>query len=374
MICNEVDPQKTKRGQEVVLRDLDLDYISVIIPVFNGVQQGLDSVLKSVVNQNYKHMELILVDDKSDDNSKALMTETISHCPRKITIIEHDINKGLSTSWNDGINRSVGNYILLLQQDCVLASLDTLQNAIQEIKETGSDVLLGTPKYDFKNLNSYQKIAEIRTSRILNRTNEDFTTVKFSANKCDLLRRDVVKKIGLFDERLFTVGEDWLFFLKAIGERLKLRNSMSLNYFNSLRGENTLPKLIQKERKYGMYVLPIYLLSRRYSKQNSTRLDSLKDARNQIHSRILNIAFPAFSILFVTTSLLFPAMVMVLMLLLGLWGITNFKKYFLISRAISNLRLSPFFATILSYALDFVYFIGLVGSLIHIIQLVRVSK
>ena len=374
MICNEVDPQKTKRGQEVVLRDLDLDYISVIIPVFNGVQQGLDSVLKSVVNQNYKHMELILVDDKSDDNSKALMTQTISHCPRKITIIEHDINKGLSTSWNDGINRSVGNYILLLQQDCVLASLDTLQNAIQEIKETGSDVLVGTPKYDFKNLNSYQKIAEIRTSRILNRTNEDFTTVKFSANKCDLLRRDVVKKIGLFDERLFTVGEDWLFFLKAIGERLKLRNSMSLNYFNSLRGENTLPKLIQKERKYGMYVLPIYLLSRRYSKQNSTRLDSLKDARNQIHSRILNIAFPAFSILFVTTSLLFPAMVMVLMLLLGLWGITNFKKYFLISRAISNLRLSPFFATILSYALDFVYFIGLVGSLIHIIQLVRVSK
>ena len=47
--------------------------VSVVIPVYNG-EQYLEKTVKSILNQCYENIELILVDDGSNDNSKALIT------------------------------------------------------------------------------------------------------------------------------------------------------------------------------------------------------------------------------------------------------------------------------------------------------------
>lgn len=339
--------------------------VSVIIPIYNGVQHGLKSVLESVIGQSYPNMELILVDDKSEDASKSVISETMIHCQKKAVLIEHGKNLGLAKSWNDGIIGSKGKYILLLQQDCNLESADTIESAIQEINQTESDVLLGTPQYRFDELNFYQKISEIRNSRISVKSAENSDHIYFSANKCDLFRKDVFDKVGVFDERLFSVGEDWLFFLKLMDSEFKVKKSESLQYYNSLKGENTLLKVILKEKKYGMHTVAIYLLRKREGTKSIFSSVLPDNTKRQIRYRILNVIFPLLSLLFIMISFFLETMVLPLLLVVITWGSMNFGKYWAISINNKRLGLSPFKATLISYLLDMSYSIGVMSSLIH---------
>ena len=69
--------------------------ISIIIPVYN-VEQYIKNCLESVINQTYDNWEIILIDDGSTDNSKAIY-ENIAIKNDKINIFKQT-NKGVSAS------------------------------------------------------------------------------------------------------------------------------------------------------------------------------------------------------------------------------------------------------------------------------------
>ena len=73
--------------------------ISVIIPVYN-VEPYLRKCLNSVINQTYRNLEIILIDDGSPDNCGTICDEYAVKDDR-ITVI-HKANGGLSAAWNDG--------------------------------------------------------------------------------------------------------------------------------------------------------------------------------------------------------------------------------------------------------------------------------
>ena len=79
--------------------------ISVIIPVYN-VEQYLSECIESVMNQPYKDMEIILINDGSTDNSGYLCDEFTAR-DNRIKVF-HTKNNGLSASRNVGINNSTG--------------------------------------------------------------------------------------------------------------------------------------------------------------------------------------------------------------------------------------------------------------------------
>lgn len=89
--------------------------VSVIIPCYNG-EKYIGEAIESVLNQSYKNWELIIVDDKSKDNSKNIVQKytTINN---KITLIEHKCNKGIAKTKNAGIANARGKYIAFLDQD-----------------------------------------------------------------------------------------------------------------------------------------------------------------------------------------------------------------------------------------------------------------
>lgn len=90
------------------------DLISVIIPVYN-VEEYLNECLESVINQTYKKLEIILIDDGSMDSSGAICDEYAKKDKRIIVI--HKENGGVSKARNVALDIAKGNYITFLDSD-----------------------------------------------------------------------------------------------------------------------------------------------------------------------------------------------------------------------------------------------------------------
>lgn len=90
------------------------DLISVIVPVYN-VEKYLDKCIRSIKNQTYKNLEIILVDDGSKDTSGLICKKYADEDPR-IQVIHQD-NKGLSAARNTGIHHASGRLIIFIDSD-----------------------------------------------------------------------------------------------------------------------------------------------------------------------------------------------------------------------------------------------------------------
>lgn len=88
--------------------------ISVIIPVY-GVEKYLDRCVESIVNQTFKNLEIILVDDGSPDNCPKMCDEWASRDARIRTV--HRENGGQSCARNTGLSVATGDYITFVDSD-----------------------------------------------------------------------------------------------------------------------------------------------------------------------------------------------------------------------------------------------------------------
>lgn len=90
------------------------DLVSIIVPIYN-VEKYLDRCINSLVNQTYKNIEIILVDDGSPDKSGKIC-DMWSAKDSRIKVI-HKKNGGLSDARNVGIEKAKGKYISLVDSD-----------------------------------------------------------------------------------------------------------------------------------------------------------------------------------------------------------------------------------------------------------------
>ena len=88
--------------------------ISVIVPVYKA-ESYLDRCVESIVNQTYKNLEIILVDDGSPDNSPK-MCDDWAKKDERIKVI-HKKNGGVSSARNAGINEATGEFVQFVDSD-----------------------------------------------------------------------------------------------------------------------------------------------------------------------------------------------------------------------------------------------------------------
>ncbi len=111
--------------------------VSVIIPVYN-VLSYLREALDSVINQTYRNLEILIVDDGSTDGSGDVCDEYLSD-PRVVVI--HQENKGLSGARNTGLDRMNGDYVAFLDSDDAFKS-NMIEYMVKEILQTGADTVM----------------------------------------------------------------------------------------------------------------------------------------------------------------------------------------------------------------------------------------
>ena len=88
--------------------------ISVIVPVYN-VENYLGKCLDSLINQTYKDIEIICINDGSTDNSLNILRE-YEQMDSRIIIIDQK-NGGLSNARNIGLKEAAGEYIMFVDSD-----------------------------------------------------------------------------------------------------------------------------------------------------------------------------------------------------------------------------------------------------------------
>ena len=114
-----------------------MDKVSIIIPVYNG-EKYLDRCINSLLNQAYKNIEFVFINDGSKDNSLNIM-KSYQNKDNRIIIIDKE-NTGVSDSRNIGIKKSTGDYI------CFCDAYDMYENnyvetMIKLIKENNVDAV-----------------------------------------------------------------------------------------------------------------------------------------------------------------------------------------------------------------------------------------
>ncbi len=110
--------------------------VTVVVPVYN-VSNYLGKCIDSIINQTYKKLEIILVDDGSTDNSGAICDDFASK-DKRIKVI-HKENGGLSDARNFGIDIATGEYIVFVDSDDYIA-LDMIEFLYNSLESNEADI------------------------------------------------------------------------------------------------------------------------------------------------------------------------------------------------------------------------------------------
>lgn len=112
------------------------ELISIIVPVYN-VEQYLEKCVNSIINQTYKNLEIILVDDGATDSSGKLCDE-LAKIDNRIKVY-HKENGGLSDARNYGVERATGEYIGFVDSDDYIDA-EMYEKLYEAIKKENVDV------------------------------------------------------------------------------------------------------------------------------------------------------------------------------------------------------------------------------------------
>lgn len=193
--------------------------ISVIVPVYN-VEKYLRRCLDSIVNQTYKNLEIILVDDGSVDNSGNICDEYAVK-DKRIQVI-HKENGGVSKARNIAMNIMSGKYVIFIdaddwiEKDCIeeLVNAAIMHNVElvrynYYVNYTSNDNLVTNEKKYFE-----QKNVSIRERKYFNQIIEYIIAGKINAYSVLLLvRTEVIHKYNIFFQEDVHLMEDVLFYI-----------------------------------------------------------------------------------------------------------------------------------------------------------------
>ena len=124
--------------------------VTVVVPVFN-VEKYLHQCIESLLNQTYRNLEIILVDDGSTDNSGAIC-DKYRQKDQRIKVI-HKCNQGLGFARNSGIKETTSDYVIFMDSDDY-ADKDMIAELMKPIIDENADTVIG----GFKKVNDEKKV------------------------------------------------------------------------------------------------------------------------------------------------------------------------------------------------------------------------
>ncbi len=189
---------------------MNKDKVSVIIPVHN-VENYIERCIKSLINQTYKNIEIICVDDESSDNSGKICDELASIDKR---IISYHIKPcRIGTARNFGLKKASGSYILFLDSDDHIVD-NAIEKLVSTIKEGYDIVCCGFDRIDEETQKVYCTEMINMPYDELTLSDENFMEVAFLNPACwgKLFSKKIIKDIDFIEH----ANEDMIYYLEFI--------------------------------------------------------------------------------------------------------------------------------------------------------------
>ncbi len=206
--------------------------ISVIVPVYK-VEPYLDKCVSSIVNQTYKNLEIILVDDGSPDNCP-VMCDAWAEKDNRIRVI-HKTNGGLSDARNAGMSAATGELIAFVDSDDWIAP-DMYEKLYHRLTEDNSDIAACGVQMVWENGASSRMLTR-EGSRVLNQEEAMRAIIEESWLKQPVWYK--LYKTELVRDILFPKGkyhEDVFWSYQAVGRAKKVSVSDHVGYYYLQRG------------------------------------------------------------------------------------------------------------------------------------------
>ncbi len=211
-----------------------MDKITVIIPVYN-VEEYLSRCLASVINQTYKNLEIICIDDGSTDNCGKILDEFAKTDDRIIVI--HQKNKGVAAARNRGLEIMNGSYVGFVDSDDWIEP-EFFEEAHSAMTKNNADIFCSGIYEDKDDICTKRENKLAVKNGILDRNDVLLYAFKrdyyknFGAYLWNKLFRAQLFECVRFDEQL-KVAEDILVFVECMlkGQRFVYTDKAYYHYF-----------------------------------------------------------------------------------------------------------------------------------------------
>lgn len=135
--------------------------VSIIVPVYNLGQEGLERCLKSIINQTYNQIEIFVVNDGSSDNSQEIIDKIACQDGRICKLIQK--NQGVAAARNYALSHARGDYYLFIDGDDYISD-DYVEDMVMCAEKNSSElVICGYTKVDFEKNNKKEIIPQYYT-------------------------------------------------------------------------------------------------------------------------------------------------------------------------------------------------------------------
>ncbi|OCA53381.1 glycosyltransferase family 2 protein [Photorhabdus namnaonensis] len=182
--------------------------VSIIIPAFN-VEGVIEDAINSVLNQTYRNIEIIIVNDGSTDGTIDILDQLSQQHPNIMVFSQE--NRGISAARNVGLSQAKGDYVTFLDSDDTFES-SFIESVLRKNSETKSDITFCL----FKEVYPGEKEIYSKDYCDLNKLAFNLLNFNYFGICCMLIKRNfLLENKILFDENLI-VGEDILFILLCI--------------------------------------------------------------------------------------------------------------------------------------------------------------
>ena len=204
--------------------------VSCILTTYNRCN-FLKRSLDSIINQTYKNLEILIIDDFSSDNTGEIIK---NYGDSRIRYIRHSSNKGLAQSRNTGMKNSNGEFIAFLDDDDewlpdkIKEQLNVFKNS--EFKNLGM-VMCGMRRINGSNIKEQKEILRGNLQDIML-----IDQPLVGNGSCALIKKEIFQKYGGFDSR-YKRGIDGYYFSKiSRNYQIDFCDQILVNYYEDVKG------------------------------------------------------------------------------------------------------------------------------------------
>ena len=204
-----------------------MNKVSIIMPSFKRDRQMVERAIKSLLNQTYENIEIILIDDNAGSKYaefrsqiKALVKDLSSD---KIVYVENQENLGGAGARNEGIKLATGEYITFLDDDDLYLP-EKVEKQLEFMQKNGLDVCFGKLNI----YNEEDKLIDVREHNIksfdLESLRRYHLTRQITGTPTFMIKRKVLEDIGGFE--IVPMGQEYYLMQKM------LQREYTFGYFN----------------------------------------------------------------------------------------------------------------------------------------------
>ncbi len=202
--------------------------LSVIVAVYN-TEKYLEKCLESLLNQTYKNIELIVINDCSTDNSLRILKQYAKKYSN-IVLVENEKNRGLSYSRNTGLDHATGDYIGYIDSDDYIDST-YYENIMEKIVSENADMAITDMKIVYEDSSYPDHITKGCDGEL---TKLNFIKNGLAASACNkVFKKEIISKYRFAEGKL---NEDLAVIIPSIVEANKIVYVPDNYYYYVQRG------------------------------------------------------------------------------------------------------------------------------------------